>query len=218
MTPLLEVHVEVAAQLPGLGVAAPDAAPGRGRAGRPPVRGRMHLIGEDATAHAKHRGRIIDGFSVTTSPPGVKRTSFLPRFRDGWGHGRRVSEQVLDNRGCGGLRLFLDFFLYGVVVPLTPLSPAGVNREDQLGFLYGAYAVSVLLVTPLFGYVGDRVGGRIMMLCGLRWPWRPPSASGWPRASPCCSRRDSARAPPRPPPGCPVSPSSPSTTPTTGQR
>ncbi|MBI3798423.1 MAG: MFS transporter [Deltaproteobacteria bacterium] len=63
--------------------------------------------------------------------------------------------------------LFLDYFLYGIVVPLTPLSPAKVNSEEQLGLLYGGYAVSVLLVTPLFGYLGDRVGGRVMMICGV---------------------------------------------------
>jgi MFS family permease len=69
--------------------------------------------------------------------------------------------------GIVAFALFLDFFLYGIVVPLTPLSPAGVKSEDQLGFLYAAYAVSVLLVTPLFGYLGDRVGGRVMMICGV---------------------------------------------------
>src|SRR5262245_7779021 len=68
--------------------------------------------------------------------------------------------------GVVGFAFFLDFSLYGVVVPLTPLSPADVNTEHRLGFFYAAYAVSVLLVTPLFGSVGDRVGGRIMMLWG----------------------------------------------------
>jgi len=69
--------------------------------------------------------------------------------------------------GVVAFALFLDYFLYGIVVPLTPLSPAGVNSEEQLGLLYGAYAVIVLIVTPLFRYVGDRVGGRFMMICGV---------------------------------------------------
>ena len=69
--------------------------------------------------------------------------------------------------GVVAFALFLDYFLYGIVVPLTPLSPAKVNSEEQLGLLYGGYAVSVLLVTPLFGYLGDRVGARIMMICGV---------------------------------------------------
>ena len=69
--------------------------------------------------------------------------------------------------GVVAFALFLDYLLYGIVVPLTPLSPAKVNSEEQLGLLYGGYAVSVLLVTPLFGYLGDRVGARIMMICGV---------------------------------------------------
>src|SRR5262245_16967170 len=69
--------------------------------------------------------------------------------------------------GVVAFALFLDYFLYGVVVPLTPLSPAQVNSEEQLGLLYGGYAVSVLLVTPLCGYMGDRLGGRVMMIGGV---------------------------------------------------
>ena len=65
------------------------------------------------------------------------------------------------------LVLFVDYFLYGAVIPLTPLSPAGARTEEQLGMLYGAYAVSVLLVTPFFGYLGDRVGTRVMMISGV---------------------------------------------------
>jgi MFS family permease len=62
--------------------------------------------------------------------------------------------------------LFVDYFLYGVVMPLTAHSPAGITTERQLGFLYGGYAVSVLLVTPLCGYFGDRIGLRTTILCG----------------------------------------------------
>ncbi len=42
--------------------------------------------------------------------------------------------------------LFLDYFLYGVAIPLTPYAP-GELRHDQLGALYGSYAISVLVVT-----------------------------------------------------------------------
>jgi MFS family permease len=53
-----------------------------------------------------------------------------------------------------------------MVMPLMPHSPANVG-EEHLGSLYGGYAVSVLVVTPLFGYLGDRVGGRPIMICGM---------------------------------------------------
>jgi DHA1 family solute carrier family 18 vesicular amine transporter 1/2 len=45
-------------------------------------------------------------------------------------------------------------------------SPAGLTSEGHLALLYGVYAVSVLLVTPVFGYLSDRIGGRSTMLCG----------------------------------------------------
>jgi MFS family permease len=64
------------------------------------------------------------------------------------------------------LSLFVDYFLYGIVMPLMPHSPANIV-EEHLGLLYGGYAVSVLVVTPLFGYLGDRVGGRPIMICGM---------------------------------------------------
>jgi DHA1 family solute carrier family 18 vesicular amine transporter 1/2 len=62
--------------------------------------------------------------------------------------------------------LFLDYFLYGMLFPLAAYSPAGSKGEGQLVLLYGVYAVSVLLVTPVFGYLGDRIGARSTMLCG----------------------------------------------------
>ncbi|MGC2212084.1 MAG: MFS transporter [Silvibacterium sp.] len=62
--------------------------------------------------------------------------------------------------------LFLDYFLYGLLFPLVAYFPAGLNGEGHLALLYGVYAISVLLVTPVFGYLGDRIGGRSTMLCG----------------------------------------------------
>jgi DHA1 family solute carrier family 18 vesicular amine transporter 1/2 len=63
--------------------------------------------------------------------------------------------------------LFLDYFLYGLLLPLMAHSHAGLKGEGHLALLYGVYAVSVLLVTPVFGYLGDRIGGRSSMLCGV---------------------------------------------------
>ncbi|MGC2400912.1 MAG: MFS transporter [Acidobacteriaceae bacterium] len=63
--------------------------------------------------------------------------------------------------------LFADYFSYGLFYPLTAYLPLGPSAQTRLIWLYGVYAASVLVVTPLFGYLGDRVGGRRTMLCGL---------------------------------------------------
>jgi MFS transporter, DHA1 family, solute carrier family 18 (vesicular amine transporter), member 1/2 len=68
--------------------------------------------------------------------------------------------------GVIALPLFLDYFLYGLLFGLPVHTLAGVNGEGQLALLYGLYAVSVLVVTPLFGYLGDRFGSRSTMMCG----------------------------------------------------
>jgi DHA1 family solute carrier family 18 vesicular amine transporter 1/2 len=69
--------------------------------------------------------------------------------------------------GVIAFALFLDYFLYGLLFPLIAHSHAGLKGEGHLALLYGVYAVSVLLVTPLFGYLGDRIGARSTMLCGV---------------------------------------------------
>jgi DHA1 family solute carrier family 18 vesicular amine transporter 1/2 len=61
------------------------------------------------------------------------------------------------------LPLFLDYLLYGLLFTLH--SPA-LDGEGHLALLYGVYAASVLLVTPLFGYLGDRFGSGLTMICG----------------------------------------------------
>jgi DHA1 family solute carrier family 18 vesicular amine transporter 1/2 len=91
-----------------------------------------------------------------------------------------VVAQLLQNRTKETLRshsramvaviafvLFLDYFLYGLLFPLVAHSHAGPKSEGQMGLMYGVYAISVLLITPLFGYLGDRIGGRSTMLCGV---------------------------------------------------
>src|SRR3954466_9489970 len=68
--------------------------------------------------------------------------------------------------GSVALALFVDYFLYGAVIPLAPHAPAGIIGEDQIALLFAVYAASVLVVTPFFGYFGDRLGPRFMMLTG----------------------------------------------------
>ena len=62
---------------------------------------------------------------------------------------------------------FIDYFLYGWLLPLAVHSPAGLQKEEQMAWLYGAYALSVLLVTPVFGYLGGGTGGRSIVLVGV---------------------------------------------------
>lgn len=114
----------------------------------------------------------------------------VPRdFKQGWAEAKdsgrnsllvmAVVVQILQDRATGALSshsramvaviafsLFLDYFLYGLLFPLVAHSPVGLKGEGHLALLYGVYAISVLLVTPVFGYLGDRIGGRSTMLCG----------------------------------------------------
>ena len=56
--------------------------------------------------------------------------------------------------------LFLDYFIYGLVVPLTAYSPANISGHEQLALLYGGYALGVFVATPVFGFLGNVVGGK----------------------------------------------------------
>jgi MFS transporter, DHA1 family, solute carrier family 18 (vesicular amine transporter), member 1/2 len=63
--------------------------------------------------------------------------------------------------------LFLDYFIYGLVVPLSAYSPAKLTGHEQLSLLYGGYALGVFVATPLFGILGSRVGGKRIVIMGV---------------------------------------------------
>lgn len=69
--------------------------------------------------------------------------------------------------GIVAYALFMDYFIYGLIVPLGPYSPAKITGESQLGMLYAAYACGVLIATPIFGSLGDRLGCRRPMIIGV---------------------------------------------------
>jgi MFS transporter, DHA1 family, solute carrier family 18 (vesicular amine transporter), member 1/2 len=69
--------------------------------------------------------------------------------------------------GVVAYALFMDYLIYGLLIPLTPYSPAHATSEEQFGLLYTGYAVGVLAATPLFGYLGDRIGYRWPMIAGV---------------------------------------------------
>lgn len=62
--------------------------------------------------------------------------------------------------------LFIDYAVYGLVLPLTPLSQAHITADEQLSTLAGAYGVGLLAATPFFGAYGDRIGFRWPMVMG----------------------------------------------------
>jgi MFS family permease len=66
-----------------------------------------------------------------------------------------------------GFAFFMDYFIYGLVVPLTPFSLGGALSEAKMAVLYGSYALGVLCATPIFGYFSDRLGYRRSMLIGV---------------------------------------------------
>lgn len=63
--------------------------------------------------------------------------------------------------------LFVDYLLYGLVVPLTAYSPAHIAGRAQLSWLYGGYAAGVLAATPIFGFLGNRVGAHRIVIAGV---------------------------------------------------
>jgi MFS transporter, DHA1 family, solute carrier family 18 (vesicular amine transporter), member 1/2 len=65
-----------------------------------------------------------------------------------------------------GFALFTDAFLYEVVIPLAPLSPAGITSTSDIASLYCAYALGVVLLTPLCGIVSDRIGRKNPLIVG----------------------------------------------------
>ena len=69
--------------------------------------------------------------------------------------------------GVVAFALFVDYLIYGLLIPLTPYSPARVTSEADLGLLYTGYSVGVLVATPLCGWLGDRLGYRRLLLAGV---------------------------------------------------
>jgi MFS family permease len=62
--------------------------------------------------------------------------------------------------------LFTDSFLYGLLVPLASrLNPT--EDEAELAIMYGGYALGLMLATPVFGVLSDRLGRRRPMIWGV---------------------------------------------------
>ena len=66
-----------------------------------------------------------------------------------------------------GFALFMDYMVYGAVLPLMVYAPGSSAGEEHLGLLLSAYAVGALGATPLFGWLGERKGCRGPMIQGV---------------------------------------------------
>lgn len=66
------------------------------------------------------------------------------------------------------LILFIDMLLYSLLIPIVPYFKETLQPSStMLGILFSSYAVAMLLATPLFGPISDRIGRRTMLLVGL---------------------------------------------------
>ncbi len=65
------------------------------------------------------------------------------------------------------IALGVDMFLYGSLVPLLPDLPAVAGSPAAAGLLFAAYAIAMVVATPLVGRWVDRAGPRAPMLAGL---------------------------------------------------
>jgi MFS transporter, DHA1 family, solute carrier family 18 (vesicular amine transporter), member 1/2 len=66
-----------------------------------------------------------------------------------------------------GTAMFTDSFLYGMLVPLTTALHDGEGDEQELAIMYGGYALGLMLTTPIFGILSDRLGRRRPMIWGI---------------------------------------------------
>ncbi len=66
------------------------------------------------------------------------------------------------------LAVFTDMFIHGMIVPILPIYAASLGiSQTALGFLFGSYALALLITTPIFGMISDKLGRRGPMLWGI---------------------------------------------------
>ena len=66
------------------------------------------------------------------------------------------------------LAIFTDMFIHGMIVPILPIYAGSLGiSQTALGFLFGSYALALLITTPIFGMISDKFGRRGPMLWGI---------------------------------------------------
>lgn len=64
--------------------------------------------------------------------------------------------------------LLLDTLLYSLIIPIIPVYITKMGASQSIvGLLFGSYAFSLLITSPLWGILSDRIGRRIPILLGL---------------------------------------------------
>ncbi len=62
--------------------------------------------------------------------------------------------------------LFMDYLVYGAIIPVTPYAAGGVLTPSHVAMLFTVYAAAVFVATPIAGYAGDRFGYRMTLTLG----------------------------------------------------
>ncbi|WP_459503648.1 MFS transporter [Bacillus sp. C1] len=66
------------------------------------------------------------------------------------------------------IAVFTDMLIYGMIVPILPQYAETLGAsQTEIGFLFGSYAITLLLTTPILGIVSDKFGRRLPMILGL---------------------------------------------------
>ncbi|NLC38985.1 MAG: MFS transporter, partial [Clostridia bacterium] len=66
------------------------------------------------------------------------------------------------------LTIFVDAFIYGIIVPVLPLYTKTLGLSSfQLGLIFAAYSAALLLLSVPFGIISDRFGRKNIMIFGM---------------------------------------------------
>lgn len=80
----------------------------------------------------------------------------------------QISKQQRIGLGLVISVLFIDMLLYSLIIPVIPYFTEKFQPSStMLGILFSSYAVALLLTTPFFGPLSDRIGRRKPLLFGL---------------------------------------------------
>ncbi|MDA7027722.1 MFS transporter [Bacillus sp. CLL-7-23] len=64
--------------------------------------------------------------------------------------------------------IFTDMLMYGLVVPFLPIYAETLGAsQSKIGLLFASYAIALLISTPIFGAIADRVGRKKLLVFGL---------------------------------------------------
>lgn len=64
--------------------------------------------------------------------------------------------------------IFFDMLLYSVIIPLTPYYEEAFKASPtMIGFLFSSYSITLLIFTPYFGSLTDRIGRKKPLVIGL---------------------------------------------------